>query len=309
MAVSEDPWTTTAQDEARVLTGDHARLEHTHAVAGLFQSVQKDKNRPQREVLLDIDRGGRAETWRFVEPWALDAADQTVLLAIVSMMAQRQIDLSPEKATRSLALTGEAQQAGSIYIETSVYEIVRKCGWAWSQRRKGLLLASLDRLSHVTLDVIRDGTIVSGGTLLARVATRDGGIAVTISPWLASVLVDPNKGLWARIDLGERRHLSSDKARLLHAWLCAWLRPGAADKVGVDRLIGKVWTDDDDGVPDGTLRRRRYDIRVALREIGNLPGWHVSTESARGVVTIHRAQDPHQRRARHRGIDVLSRTG
>lgn len=265
---------------------EYAVFERTHAVAGLFAALPKGE-RPRREVVLTV----RDDEWHFTEPWALDASDQTLLLTILALIAQQHLPLVAETAAKRLALTGEdALQAGTIYMETSAYHLCRSCGWEWSGPRGALLRASLTRLSHVAVDVTHGDTTTSGGTLLARtVNRRTQRIAIAISPWLAEVLIDPARGLWVRIDLAERRRLETDTARLLHAWLCTWLRPGDAGRVRVDTLIPRIWPGEASAlVAPGTWRRRRHDIRLALAAVARLDGWSVE-ESAHSVVTIHRA--------------------
>lgn len=272
---------------------EHARLERVHAVAGLFEAVQKGQ-RPRREIVVPVDQKGLTETWRFTVPFALDASDQSVLLTIVAMMRQdaNAMPIRAVNATRALSLVGEAASEDSLSLRTTAYRLASECGWAWGKDRPRLIQESLRRLSQVTFDVERNGVVVSGGTLIARAMTSDGRLMVAINPYLARALMDPNGALWAKMDLTERRALKSDTARLLHTWLCTWLRPGDSGRVRLNTLTRHIWPNEANGpIPEGTVRRRRHAIRDALREVTRLPGWHVSEPDDRNIVAISRPPD------------------
>ncbi len=286
----------TSKPQKRALLTNHARLEQTHALAGLFSAIPRGER--QRRIVRYSPPGTR-EIWTFAEFWSLGADDLTVLLTVLSLVAQPEGKrLTADKATRVLALEGEARQ-DTLSLATTRRTLTREAGWEWSGKRGRLLIESLERLAHVTLDVERDGIVMSRGQLLARAVrtAHDGPILIAISPYLAQV-IDGGRA-WARISLEEHRQLTTDTARLLHAWLSSWLRPGHQGKASVTTLLQHVWPDDGQPIPEGTLRRRRHDIRAALREISCLHGWRVGVQDTRGSIRIHRPRDERQR-APHR---------
>ncbi len=266
----------------------HARVEHGHAVAGLFAALPR-RQRPRREVLYQVSDD---ELWYFREFEALGADDQTVLLSILAMIAQHRQPLGADEATRVLALSGESRTRESLYLVTSARQICRECGWAWSAKRWQWLQQSLTRLSATTYDIRRQGVTRSAGTLIARMVREDGKIAVAINPVLARVWLDPTQQtLWAKVSLDERRTLSTDTAQVLHGWLCAWLRPGQSHTVQLGTLIPHVWPDNADTAAAGTRKARRYHLREALQQIGQLPGWSVGPVRGPGAIRITRASE------------------
>jgi len=283
------------------LVTQHARLERTHAVADLFSalpnSVKVKKadhwpRWPRRVTAIQVGRHGAEETWRFVEPWALDATDQTLLLVLLALAAQGEYSraIAPNDAILALGLAGEAAGTNTLAVHTSEYRLARECGLTHGGSARELIRSALDRLISATFDIERNGATVSGGAVIARAQTPDGQLLVAVNPYLARALLDPDSGLWVKVDLQERRALRTDTARLLHAWLCTWLRPGESRTVKVDTLLRHVWLDSGP-TPAGTMRRRRHDIRLALEDIGNLAGWVLTGANGHGTVTITRPRD------------------
>lgn len=272
-----------------IILAQHARVEHVHAVAGLFSALPRRK-RPRREVAYDVSD---VETWRFREFEALGADDQTVFLTILAMIAQSRQSLGADEATRVLALRGESRVRQSLYLVTSARRLASECGWPPRWR---LIQQSLTRLSSTTFDIVVGGVTRSAGALLARLVRDDGQLVITINPHLARVLLDPDHTLWARVDLDERRQLTTDTARVLHAWLCAWLRPGQSGSVQVTTLVSHVWPDEG-APPAGTVKFRHHAVREALHQIGSLAGWSIGAPNAHGAMRVSRAGDVHTRQS------------
>lgn len=279
------------------LVTQHARLEHTHAVADLFAALPRG-DRPRRVVTVASSTGAH-ETWRFTLPFALDATDQSVLLVVLALTTQDEYAraIAPDGAARALSLAGEVAGASTMGVHTTEYRLARECGLAHGGSGAQSVRDAVDRLATATFDIQRDGMTVSGGALIARARAPDGRLLIAVNPYLARALLDPDSILWVKVDLEERRSLASETARLLHAWLSAWLRPGSSGRIRLDTLARHVWPPAPSRkTPHSTLRRRRHVVRQALDEIAALPGWKVTPTDDRNAVHVARATDVDQPR-------------
>ncbi len=128
--------------------------------------------------------------------------------------------------------------------------------------------------------------------MLARGAS-EGRCVIVVNPYLSAVLANDPQWLWIKVDLIERRALSSDIARLTHAWLCSWLRPGETQVIGREALGAHVWRMP--AASPSRARARATELRLALQAIGGLPGWRVAP-TRRDQWAVRRRRDPGQRR-------------
>ncbi|VVS96254.1 putative Plasmid and phage iteron-binding protein [Roseovarius sp. EC-HK134] len=251
-----------------------------------------------------ITRGRRPRGLTISAPWGadlilhfklhtgLDTKDQSVFLTLVALAAIKggQIDkMTTTPVGRQLWLDlngddGDAEYSGpAVAFSTSFYEILKEMGLMASATSYKSLLDSLDRLDGVSFKGETPRFIFPSQRLISyQVDKEKQRIAVVLNSRICAALT----GQYVRIELHERAQLTSDAGKVLHAWLCAWCGPGSSKRIGVDKLVLKVWGME--AATSSTGRTRRKRIREALVAINSLPGWSASEDSG-GVVHVQRA--------------------
>jgi hypothetical protein len=125
-----------------------------------------------------------------------------------------------------------------------------------------------------------DKTTIRSQLLAWRVGD-DNEVTIALNWRLSRAICD---GHHARISLVERRALRSEPAQVLHSWLSSCLRPGGTRRFRHEHLIARVWLGNAIG---STLRTRHSTLKLALTDIGHLPGWVVRLD--RETATVSRA--------------------
>ena len=141
---------------------------------------------------------------------------------------------------------------------------------------------------------------------------KERSIVITFNERLARIMVgyvDPDdpeakpRRWYAKINLHERFTLKSDLARMLHRLFSVWIdepkegvpkRRGGKGRgsssealsVRIDTLIDHMYGPRQ--VPDGTLRRRRIDVRKALAEVATLDGWAINLDETKIMAYVRR---------------------
>lgn len=299
-----------ASDEGRI-----ARVESHHALSDLFVAVPRG-DRPRRLVEITLRDEKRM---RFAEYWRLGADDQTVFLSILALMTQdvahRDRAKLPIKTVRrenrveKMDAEGEAVEESMVYVATSLCEIARVAGWdPDSGKRLRLIRESLERLSHTTVsiyDPVRREEISGASLLGSWHRESDHALLVAVNPWLSRVFLE-NDAKWVIANLTERARLGSDVARLVHARLCALLRPGEQVRVRIDTLVDHIYDQSEDVSPRAR-RKRREAVRAALEEISELRGWGVRLY--RDIAVVRRAGKPRLRRGKAKRVFRRGRQG
>ena len=249
---------------------DFARHDPATGLSSIFRPVARGR-RPQG---LDVTHGFDGLSLRFTCYEWLDARDQSVLLAACALAGISSSELTAGSSGQvgqqlwlDLEPTAKAQFDKAVVVTTSFYQLRDAAGLtdnsaAGYERLKD----SLYRLSQVGCRAKKDGYDWSM-RMLSYAARPDGGIDIALNGRFAGALA----GQHIRTSLEERRSLSTELAELTHCYLTAWIREGHKQKVGVDKLSGKIW-----GVESAnpeTTRKRRERMREALELIGKLPGW------------------------------------
>lgn len=250
-----------------------------------------------------ITRGRRPRGLKMSAPWGddlilhfklhtgLDTKDQSVFLTLVALAAIKggQIDkMTTTPVGRQLWLDlnddGDAEYSGpAVAFSTSFYEILKEMGLTASATSYKSLLDSLDRLDGVSFKGETPRFIFPSQRLISyQVDKEKQRIAVVLNSRICAALT----GQYVRIELHERSHFPSDVGKVLHAWLCAWCGPGSSKRIGVDKLVVKLWGAEAATASTGRTRRKR--VREALAAINTLPGW-LASEDAGGVVHVRRA--------------------
>lgn len=219
----------------------------------------------------------------------LGAWDESVLLVLLKLLGRRgkvlladPVGPNLRQVRQQLNAGGEALAHATVLLpDTSYSEILRNMGLSTAGRSRRVLRESLQRLTAITLWIThRNGAEGSSNLLVTHVAPN-GDLQISIHYLLARAFLGESQ--WARIDLGERWHLSSDIAKILHRWLSAWLDEGETRLVRLSTLEHHVWGNSAKGPDRG---RRFSDLKAAFREIEAIgTGWIVVGTDQRGDCT------------------------
>ena len=217
-------------------------------------------------------------TLRYVNFEALDVDDQSVLLGALGLagIARKTLDKESQgeisrKLWLALGASDDAMNDESVIIHTSYYQLLDAAGYEdkTGQNRYKQLSERIDRLSQVGCFVRANGLKWSMKLLSFVEDESDKSIRIAFNGRLAAALV----GEKTIISLVERHTLKSDISKLTHCWLSGWAKFGQANRIGVAKLTGNIYGDASSN--PATQRSRWAEIRKALAEIDDLPGWTV----------------------------------
>ena len=265
---------------------EHARHDPAIALVSLFRPICRGR-RPGG-LQLKTEHGGyelRFNVWQ-----ALDTRDQSVLLGAIGMAGIEHQNLHSEVTGETgqqlwldLEPGKQAQMDRALVVTTTRYALLQAAGIHDRGANYGLLENCLERLSMVGCRVKKDGYDWSM-RLLSYAESPDGTIHIALNSRFAEAIA----GHHIRVNLEERRTIHGDTAQVAHAWLSAWLRPGATNTISMDKLAEKVWGTEP--VRPSTRSSRRDRLSKALYEIEKLRGWRikVSGRGERAKATITR---------------------
>jgi hypothetical protein len=254
----------------------------------LFQeSLFRPLVRGARKTLdLSLSFGGEVMCFRSEEQ--LGIPEQSVLLAVCALcgLDRRQLTHTPETTTgvelraKLMAKGGLAEGISTLSAKTSYHKLLLASGMQTGGSSYARLLASLARLSKVTVSTTI-GTSVSEMQLISYVPSANGeGARIAIHWFLTRAIV--GAGQFSKVSLDERHALQTDAARCLHAWLSAFVREKQSMKLAVQKAAGHIWGTE---CSDSASRKRNMKVRdLCLNEIGQLQQWEVSIVGNQVVV-------------------------
>lgn len=262
-----------------------ARQDPALSLVELFNPVPKDG-----------ERAGGLSYWirhsdydiQFAVWQQLDGLDQSVLLAASAMAHIEHEELRANDGGElwdKLEPLEEAQKDKAVVIETTRYKLMQAAGLVNEGRAYERLKNSLFRLSNVTCRVFR-GRGEWSMRFLSYGATKEGTIRIALNGRFAKAL----NHQYDRIDLQERRALNSEPAKIAHAWLSAWMRPGEEREIGIDKLTTKVWGETSDNPNTQSSRRTR--LMKAIDKINALDTWRIDVtgRGRRAKATVRQAK-------------------
>lgn len=263
----------------------HARQDPALGLAPVFTALPRRKSdkRPKLDVLQEFD--GAEIRWR--GPDALGPSDQTVLLTLLALGAVQNLRVHPSSETVAacslrarLEMKGDVEHETFVAVRATWREVIEALGLRGrGGSTRDQVRNSVQRLADVGVWVTVNGITIRSRLLSWHIGDEN---RVTIAlNWRLSRAICG--GQYARISLVERRQLRSEAAQLLHAWLSSCLRSGSVRRFRFESLVERVWFGESQG---STLRAREAVLRMALLNIGELPGWTVELEPA--VVVIGR---------------------
>lgn len=265
----------------------------------LFRPLEKRKPRPTLDVKYFLDDD---HVLRFSAREALGIPEQTLLLAILSLVGEQYATLGdeailldtdardlPGKLWAKLYPGGDVCDRRALRVETTWDELSRRCGTAVGGSANAVHKENMRRLCEVVVweEKLQRRTSQQS-FLVVWLVGDDSHIHLAVNHRLASAFFVGEQ--YARVMLNERLSLGSDIARHVHAFLSTCIRSGHKLVLGIPKLAERAWPSNHDTAPEGTIRRRKGQLVAALLAIGRLPNWTVAFDS-RDLVTVYRSQN------------------
>lgn len=222
----------------------------------------------------------------------LDSSDQSVLLALIALAGiESKIISSANTGPKStllwnnLNVSFDAETEQCALVTTTQTDILNILGWNRSGHEYNRLKKCLNRLNKVNLLIFKGERKWRSGLLSylinnTSVIGEEDVVYVVLNSKIAYAV---DGGQYARICLEERRLLSSNIAKLLHAWLSFNINHGYHLSPYIDTLVQRIW-----GEPckphqskskteyeKKEIRRKRAEIVTALKQLSELDGWRV----------------------------------
>jgi len=266
------------------------KFDPAHLLDGVFVPC----NGIKRGRLLTPMRDFGEHKVQFRGPWQLSAFDQSLLLAASAEIGRHSsgIRIGPTSGpiSQQLLLNLEPKKnesrdplAKAAMAPISLRRLLLNAGYVRADQEPSgrlyqLVAESFDRMRATT---VRDIGPMPDGTMADRSATLVSAhmepetrqIYIAVSPRLSEALLGDRH--FVTISLFERACIETEAGKILHAWLCSTLRPGAwlggqkRTRVAITSLISHVFGPTDE-LDDKALYRRRKAIKTALKEITGL---------------------------------------
>ena len=211
--------------------------------------------------------------WRGAD--ALGIAEQSVYLGLLAIAAQQKLRLdTANPATQvgarlvaKLGFDGTPEVTELFVLRATWSEIAIAAGYrsVGGKNRKDVQMA-VRRFAETTIWERREAKEYEC-RILSWLIGDDDSVVIALNPRATNALLGVQ---YCHISLVERRGISGEPGKALHAWLCANLRPGRTRRYAVDGLQVHVWG----GLCTGTtLRNRRSRLVKAILQIGKLDKW------------------------------------
>jgi len=287
----------------------YAKMDPAHLFDGLFVPVS-GKARPK--LCVHPKKHGAFQIG-FYGYDQLGAFDQSIMLAVAAQLGIDGLIVNPDPETelgQQLRLQMYPKEKG-----------VKDCRREYRARRttlRSLLLdagykdpdsgaamteckTSLNRLGNAQINEVNPFTGWNQRCNLISTSWNNlsGELHIAANPRMSGAIF---RGQHVKISLFERNALTSDVAKILHAWLCSNVRLG--QKLGngngamLDTLLPHVWGPDHDKKTAAyVMSKRRSKLRDALDEIRDATrvldggyGWEIDRSSS-GLVWVSRPKD------------------
>jgi hypothetical protein len=265
---------------------EFALHEPAMAIARVFSPLQKAPGGGRRKLDIRMSFGGSELHWR--SPDALGIPEQSVFLGLLSIGGQQPYRLqvkSPGKEGKRLLtdmeICGIEEIASLTVVKASWKLIARAAGYKTTGGKNVVLVKNaVKRLAETTLWE-KTNSKEYQSRLLSWIVGDDDGVTIVLNRRATEALCG---GQYVKISLRERHALRSQPAKALHAWLSSALRTGSERRFNLSRLQEHVWAGEASGSTSST---RVEKLKLAIKEIGGLPGWHAHVTDD-GIVTILR---------------------
>jgi hypothetical protein len=256
-------------------------LDPAHLPDGLFKPTAL-----AGESLFNVEGVREKQPISFDGP-QLATPHQSILLAILARAARQangQSLIVPadtnginKKQMELLAVTGSASRQPISVLKCTPYALLSDAGMGTSSKEYVLLSKLLEEMSSVTLH--RGNGSNATSSRLISFQHDDNQFTIGIN-WRLSASISRRQN--SPVSLVERRSLGNDPVtKILHAWLCAFIRLGGPLMAGkgaeIDTLIRHVWGKRP--CSEDVMKKRRVRIKHAIKKINTLPGWETSIKN------------------------------
>jgi len=178
-------------------------------------------------------------------------------------------------------------------IKTSLTGVLQAAGLVKSGANLKTLKASLDRLSKITITVIKD----KAETNREKKAVfhlmdhfydaEDDRLCVLLNPYITRAIFGQSG--YTLLDVNDVLALETEAARLIYQRLCAYADFGKEVIVSLDTLCSYVRPESEKTSP-GTMRVRRLRVRKAMAEFEKI-GWQVDEcKTGYKICRFHKAE-------------------
>jgi len=247
--------------------------------AGLFRPTQNGAPAVPIEVRFASKVDGSSMRYQLNSPEALNITDQAVYFYLCQCVAAGNCVPLPHEHDRfeayreTLGVTGPWEKKSMSVIVATPSDIAAGIGLTRTGTNAKAMLASLNRLSQVTIQVRmwndKGTAVVQGASRFLGFLCYDDQVRIVLH-YESTLLANIHKGV-AWISMREHRALSTKPAKRLHAWLSAWASAGGRKLVGLDSLMVNVWGEKP--ATPAIRKDRKRTLRRAIAEVSHLPGW------------------------------------
>jgi len=277
-------------------------LHHGHlAAVSLFRPLPKmpaDK-RARREILHSSPPGAtNPYRLEIICPWELDADDESVLMALLAIVApadRRKTVRGGSKMRSILKEQGVRMDDDTLAAVATRHEILTLLGWGTNGRSYERLNESFKRLENTNIHYLNSegsqfSRLIAIHRKLLGPGERDSNITILLNRLSAAVIAGNTNAGMAVQWIAERRSLNSQISQILYSRFVLLLREGQERTVRVTVLAQSVFAlaDDQKSTPD------QWRALVAALKSYAPAGWKVSLvgrgDSAKA--TVFRPKSP-----------------
>lgn len=297
-----------------------ARVVHYHQPVGLstlFRPLPKMKDgvRPILDVTYRPLVSG--PYLRFSAKAALGIPEQTLLLVLIELAKEQYEKFANDvivndetgseigrelwsKLHKDKSFNGEQ----TLRLETCWYELNRRCGSQTGGATQALRALQLERLCEVVVwEYAGDEKRTKRqSNLVVWLVGDDERIHLALNCRLASAILGKP---YSQVSLTERLHLKRDIPMALHAFLSTTIGRGHHLKIGVEKLLDRLWPGSKEDALASTHRSRRSDVHDGLVALGRLDEWSVEWER-KDLAVVTRLRAGVADMTSHKGIKTSS---
>lgn len=275
----------------------YAKMDPAHLFDGLFVPVS-GKARPK--LCVHPKKHGEFQIG-FYGYDQLGAFDQSVLLAVAAQLGIDGLIVNPDplgEVGQQLRLQMYPKDVKDCRREyrakkTSLRSLLLDAGHKDADNGKAMadIKTALNRLGNAQINEVNPFTGWNQRCNLISTSWNNlsGELFIAANPRMSGAIF---RGQHVKVSLFERNALSSDVAKILHAWLCSNVRLGRSLGNGhgtmLDTLLPHVWGPDHDKKTAAyVMSKRRSKLRSALDEIRDATrtldggyGWEIDRDSS-----------------------------
>lgn len=254
------------------LTKKKANLDAAIGISGLFMCTQ-DRGETTFRTIKQKWRGGEVVLMAPI----MGAFQQDVFLALLSLAARRGQISKPDKFLLPEGINdfGLAADRDVITMIISYSQLAEVSGKNNDGRFRENIRDAIQMLQSCTVrGQGADESYAISRLVVGNCGVGKQGIHITLCWRLAIGIL--GKGIYGAISLEERQALSTETARVMHAWVNCTLGAKSKLKISAENLACHVYIKKK--LTDRAARKRLQNIREAAEEIGKLSGWKVTCE-------------------------------